>query len=148
MELVHCFNLILKLRFASNKYSNESTKVGDVFTHLTNYSINKNSTTYMSNEDSTQAQVNLGFPDICMCFHQGHKWTLKSLWRHFDAEGIDHSVIWEKIKVIIVTDIPTKYSPTTMTKIPQDLMIKTIISAESNMSSLFQQNVSSRCSGK
>jgi len=85
--------------------------VGDVFTHLTNYSINKNSTSYMSNEDSTQAQ--------------GHKWTLKSLWRHFDAEGIDHSVIWEKIK---------------------DLMIKTIISAESNMSSLFQQNVSSRYS--
>ena len=108
MELVHCFNSILKLRFASNKYSNESTKVGDVFTHLTNYSINKNSTTYMSNEDSTQAQVNLGFPDICMCFHQGHKWTLKSLWRHFDAEGIDHSVIWEKIKVIIIADIPTK----------------------------------------
>ena len=33
-------------RFASNKYSNESTKVGDVFTHLTNYSINKNSSTY------------------------------------------------------------------------------------------------------
>ena len=52
-------NSVLKLRFASNKYSNESTKVGDVFTHLTNYSINKNSTTYMSNEDSTQAQVNL-----------------------------------------------------------------------------------------
>ena len=64
MELVHCFVSILKLRFASNKYSNESTKVGDVFTHLTNYSINKNSTTYMSNEDSTQAQVNLGFLDI------------------------------------------------------------------------------------
>ena len=45
------------VRFASNKYSNESSKVQDVFTHLTNYSINKNSTTYMSNEDSTQAQV-------------------------------------------------------------------------------------------
>ena len=56
-EMGHCCNSILKLRFASNKYSNESTKVGDVFTHLTNYSINKNSTTYMSNEDSTQAQV-------------------------------------------------------------------------------------------
>ena len=45
------------VRFASNKYSNESSKVQDLFTHLTNYSINKNSTTYMSNEDSTQAQV-------------------------------------------------------------------------------------------
>jgi len=99
------------VRFASNKYSNESTKVGDVFTHLTNYSINKNSATYLSNEDSHLAQ--------------GHKWTLKSLWRHFDAEGIDHSVIWEKIK---------------------DLMIKTIISAEGNMATFFQQNVSSRYS--
>merc|ERR1719397_771572 len=99
------------VRFASNKYTNESSKVHDLFTHLTNYSINKNSTTYMSNEDSTQAQ--------------GHKWTLKSLWRHFDAEGIDHSVIWEKIK---------------------DLMIKTIISAETSMVNLFQQNVSSRYS--
>jgi len=99
------------VRFASNKYTNESTKVGDVYTHLTNYSINKNSSTYMSNEDSSRAQ--------------GHKWTLKSLWRHFDAEGIDHSVIWEKIK---------------------DLMIKTIISAEGSMSTLFQANVSSRYS--
>jgi len=99
------------VRFASNKYTNESNKVGDVYTHLTNYSINKNSSTYMTNEDSTSAQ--------------GHKWTLKSLWRHFDAEGIDHSVIWEKIK---------------------DLMIKTIISAEGSMSALFQSNVSSRYS--
>ena len=39
-----------------------------------------------------------------MCYDQGHKWTLKSLWRHFDAEGIDHSVIWEKIKVYINTN--------------------------------------------
>ena len=56
-------------RFASNKYSNESAKVGDVFTHLTNYSINKNSTTYMSNEDSTQAQVNLGLLDTIYAYY-------------------------------------------------------------------------------
>lgn len=54
---------------------------------------------------------------------KGHKWTLKSLWRHFDAEGIDHTVVWEKIK---------------------DLMIKTVISAETPMNNLFTQNVSSR----
>jgi len=99
------------VRFASNKYSNESSKVHDVFTHLTNYSINKKSASYLSNEESKEAQ--------------GHKWTLKTLWRYFDAEGIDHSVIWEKIK---------------------DLMIKTIISAESSMVNLFQTNVASRYS--
>jgi len=99
------------VRFASNKYTNESSKVHDVFTHLTNYSINKKSASYLSNEEAQEAQ--------------GHKWTLKTLWRHFDAEGIDHSVIWEKIK---------------------DLMIKTVISAESSMVNLFQNNVASRYS--
>merc|ERR1719228_2148038 len=99
------------VRFATNKYTNESSKVHDVFTHLTNYSINKKSASYLSNEEAQEAQ--------------GHKWTLKTLWRHFDAEGIDHSVIWEKIK---------------------DLMIKTVISAESSMVNLFQNNVASRYS--
>ena len=54
---------------------------------------------------------------------QGHKWTLKSLWRHFDEQGIDHTVVWDKIK---------------------DLMIKTVISAENSIYNLFEQNVSSR----
>lgn len=99
------------VRFASNKYSNDSKDVDDVYMHLTNYSINKKSSTYTSNEDS----------DSC----QGHKWTLKSLWRYFEAEGIDHKVVWEKVK---------------------DLMIKTVISAESSMSNLFKNNVSSRYS--
>merc|ERR550519_102943 len=96
------------VRFASNKYTNDTKSDGDVYTHLTNYSINKNSASYLPNEDS----------DV----RQGHKWTLKSLWRHFDEEGIDHSEIWEKIK---------------------DLINKTIISAENPMATLFQQNVSS-----
>ena len=56
---------------------------------------------------------------------QGHKWTLKTLWRHFDASGIDHSDIWEKIK---------------------DLMIKTVLSAESSLASLHHNNVASRYS--
>jgi len=99
------------VRFASNKYSNDSSSVGDVYMHLTNYSINKNSSTYAQNDDA----------DSC----QGHKWTLKSLWRHFDAQGIDHTVVWDKIK---------------------DLMVKTVVSAENSMYNLFEQNVSSRYS--
>jgi len=99
------------VRFASNKYSNESSKVQDLFTHLTNYSINKKSATYVSNEESEE--------------EKGHKWTLKTLWRHFDAAGIDHSVIWEKIK---------------------DLMIKTVLSAETNLVNLHNSNVASKYS--
>lgn len=50
--------IILSLfRFASNKYSNDSSSVGDVYMHLTNYSINKNSATYSQNEDSSSCQV-------------------------------------------------------------------------------------------
>ncbi len=49
----------------------------------------QNSGTYTHNEDSSAAQ--------------GHKWTLKSLWRHFDELGIDHTVVWEKIKVKLVS---------------------------------------------
>ena len=99
------------VRFASNKYSNESSKVQDLFTHLTNYSINKKSSSYVSNETSEE--------------EKGHKWTLKTLWRHFDAAGVDHSVIWEKIK---------------------DLMIKTVLSAETNLVNLHHNNVASKYS--
>ena len=45
------------VRFASNKYSNESSKVQDLFTHLTNYSINKKSSSYVNNEESEQEKV-------------------------------------------------------------------------------------------
>ena len=34
------------VRFASNTYSSDADSLSDVFTHLTNYSINKNSSTY------------------------------------------------------------------------------------------------------
>ena len=44
------------VRFASNKYSRDISKVHDVFTHLTNYSINKKSASYLHNEDSMLAE--------------------------------------------------------------------------------------------
>ena len=45
------------VRFASKPYSSNISTAQDVFTHLTNYSINKKSTSYISNEDSMLAQV-------------------------------------------------------------------------------------------
>jgi hypothetical protein len=45
------------VRFASKPYSSSTSTAADVFTHLTNYSINKQSASYLSNEDSRVAQV-------------------------------------------------------------------------------------------
>jgi len=99
------------VRFASKPYSTDSSTAHDVFTHLTNYSINNKSDTYRSNQDSFQAQ--------------GHKWTLQALWRYFDEAGVDYSSLWSRIT---------------------DLVIKTFVSAEKPLRSLFQQNAKTRYS--
>jgi len=99
------------VRFASKPYSSDSSTAHDVFTHLTNYSINNKSNTYKSNQDSLQAQ--------------GHKWTLQALWRYFQEAGVDYTPVWTRIT---------------------DLVIKTIVSAEKPLRSLFQQNAKNRYS--
>ena len=54
---------------------------------------------------------------------QGHKWTVQALWRYFEEIGVDHSVILAKIK---------------------DLVIKTMISGEKPMTSMFEENAKNR----
>ena len=100
------------VRFASNTYSKDSKSLADVFTHLTNYSINKNSSTYCPNEDSEK--------------REGHKWTLSALWQHFAEQGIDNKPVMDAIK---------------------DLVIKTIISAETSMHNLYRHNMASHYCG-
>ena len=100
------------VRFASNAYSADNASLSDVYTHLTNYSINKFSSTYQANEDSD-------------C-RQGHKWTLASLWQYFAESGIDSAPVIDSIK---------------------DLVIKTIISAESSMFTVYRQNLASHYCG-
>jgi len=79
------------VRFASNAYSSDSNSLSDVFTHLTNYSINKNSSTYQANEDSES--------------RSGHKWTLSSLWSHFAETGVDAKPVVDSIKDLIIKTI-------------------------------------------
>ena len=57
---------------------------------------------------------------------QGHKWTLKSLWQYFTEIGIDSAPIIEAVK---------------------DLVIKTIISGEESMYTVFKNNVVSNYCG-
>lgn len=48
------------------QYNSASASLSDRYMHLTNYSVNKSSSSYTHNTDAGQCQ--------------GHKWTLKSLW--------------------------------------------------------------------
>jgi hypothetical protein len=70
------------VRFASNKYTNDSNSVGDVFMHLTNYSINKVivewNVKYGRSAVSEQIVI-----ERCFCLDQ---WLLKpSVYAGFEA---------------------------------------------------------------
>ncbi|KAL0985641.1 hypothetical protein UPYG_G00159830 [Umbra pygmaea] len=79
------------VRFASCKYSSSMKSLGNKFMHLTNYSVNKKNSEYQSN-DSDKA-----------C--QGHKWALKALWHYLGSKGVNTTLIWEKIKDMVIKTI-------------------------------------------
>ncbi|EPZ33400.1 Tubulin-tyrosine ligase domain-containing protein [Rozella allomycis CSF55] len=67
-------------------------RLDNVFSHLTNTSINKFSPNLNKNKDG---------------IGNGCKWTLKKLRRHLEACGIDFKPIWCKIiNIILLTIIP------------------------------------------
>ncbi|RWS21529.1 tubulin polyglutamylase TTLL4-like protein, partial [Leptotrombidium deliense] len=78
------------VRFASMIYSTDAENLDNQFVHLTNYSINKKSTTYMRNEDVDGKM--------------GHKWTLKTLWDYLKHSETNLNVdkLKEKICDIIL----------------------------------------------
>ncbi|KAM4608469.1 tubulin monoglutamylase TTLL4 [Polymixia lowei] len=79
------------VRFASCKYSSSMKSLSNKFMHLTNYSVNKKNAEYQSNSDDKACQ--------------GHKWALKALWQYLGAKGINTTLIWEKIKDIVIKTI-------------------------------------------
>ncbi|KAI1899107.1 hypothetical protein AGOR_G00058080 [Albula goreensis] len=96
------------VRFASCKYSSSMKSLSNKFMHLTNYSVNKKNSEYQSNSDDQTCQ--------------GHKWALKALWQYLGRKGMNTTLIWEKIK---------------------DIVIKTIIAADPYVNTLVQTNVRS-----
>ncbi|XP_017265546.1 tubulin polyglutamylase TTLL4 isoform X2 [Kryptolebias marmoratus] len=94
------------VRFASCKYSSSMKTLSNKFMHLTNYSVNKKNSEYQTNSDDKACQ--------------GHKWALKALWQYLGSTGINTSLIWEKIK---------------------DIVIKTVIASEPYVNSLLKMNV-------
>uniref|UniRef100_A0A3Q3X3N6 Uncharacterized protein n=1 Tax=Mola mola TaxID=94237 RepID=A0A3Q3X3N6_MOLML len=94
------------VRFASCKYSSSMKTLGNKFMHLTNYSVNKKNSEYQTNSDDKACQ--------------GHKWALKALWQYLGSRGINTTLIWEKIK---------------------DIVIKTVIASEPYVYTLLKINV-------
>ncbi|KYN42127.1 Tubulin polyglutamylase TTLL4 [Trachymyrmex septentrionalis] len=91
------------VRFASVKYNDDINYLSDRFMHLTNYSINKTSATYTSN-DSVDSST-------------GHKWTLKTLWSYLEQENVNVTKIWKSIKdIVIKTMIAGESSINTLTR--------------------------------
>lgn len=78
-------------RFASVKYSVKSDTLHDRYMHLTNYSINKLSQNYDKNEDASACK--------------GHKWTVKSLWSHLEAQGVDVTSLWGALRNLVLRTI-------------------------------------------
>ncbi|XP_041478656.1 tubulin polyglutamylase TTLL4-like isoform X1 [Lytechinus variegatus] len=56
---------------------------------------------------------------------QGHKWSLKALWGFMQKDGVDTNAVWESIK---------------------DVVVKTIVCAESQVNSMIKANCKSRFS--
>ncbi|XP_076652406.1 tubulin monoglutamylase TTLL4 isoform X2 [Halictus rubicundus] len=91
------------VRFASVKYNDDINYLSDRFMHLTNYSINKTSATYTSND--------------CVDSCSGHKWTLRTLWSYLEKEHVNVAKLWESMKDIVVKTMIAVESPiTTLTR--------------------------------
>lgn len=73
------------------KYSEKSDTLSDRYMHLTNYSINKLSANYTSNEDATACQ--------------GHKWTIKSLWTYLSNQGVNTQRLWGALRNLVLRTI-------------------------------------------
>jgi hypothetical protein len=81
-------------RFATSKYNNNITgnKKQSKYTHLTNYSLNKNNPNFIVNKDPNADNV-------------GQKWSLSALRKAFREQGIDDVSVFKKIEDIIVKTI-------------------------------------------
>ena len=80
------------VRFATKKYSSNIKDISNNMIHLTNYSINKDSSNFVHST---------GPGDFT-----GHKWNLKSLWEYLEEKlDIDWRPLWEETKDICMKTI-------------------------------------------
>ena len=75
-------------RFCSEDYDLDPKKMDNSYIHLTNYSINKNSSNFEANDSVNE--------------EHGAKWTLYTLKKHFENNNLNFNEVWNKIKDIII----------------------------------------------
>ena len=87
--LVFCLSLVLCLHLpATNRYTITKKNLKDLFVHLTNYSINK---------DSADFQANVGDGDEA----SGHKWSFAALKRHWTEQGVDVARVMAAVRHLV-----------------------------------------------
>jgi len=99
------------VRFATHDYvdSRKKKDTRNRMMHLTNYSVNKN-------DESFREACNEGDEDA-------HKWTLKAMWAHLEAQGIETGPIQKGIKDIVTKTLiasePTMVSCCNHSRMPR-----------------------------
>uniref|UniRef100_A0A8R1TY20 Tubulin--tyrosine ligase-like protein 5 n=1 Tax=Onchocerca volvulus TaxID=6282 RepID=A0A8R1TY20_ONCVO len=76
-------------RFASEKYSSSAKSYEQHFSHLTNYSLNKNNGKFIRNESADTED-------------SGHKWTLGALLRKLQSSGIDTHLLMVRVEDVVL----------------------------------------------
>uniref|UniRef100_A0A915PNE5 Tubulin--tyrosine ligase-like protein 5 n=1 Tax=Setaria digitata TaxID=48799 RepID=A0A915PNE5_9BILA len=76
-------------RFASEKYSSSAKSYEQHFSHLTNYSLNKNNGKFIRNESADTED-------------SGHKWTLGALLRKLQSNGIDTNLLMVRVEDVVL----------------------------------------------
>ncbi|XP_023272967.1 tubulin polyglutamylase TTLL5 [Seriola lalandi dorsalis] len=76
-------------RFATVKYDRTSKNIKNTFMHLTNYSVNKKSSDYVSCDD----------PEV---EDYGNKWSMSAVLRYLKQEGKDTTLLMRQIEDLIV----------------------------------------------
>lgn len=77
-------------RFATEKYQNPSGKnLSNMCMHLTNYAINKGNPNFIFNTSEEND-------------NEGHKRSLKALFRILESQGKDTKTLWKEIKKLII----------------------------------------------
>jgi len=79
-------------RFATHKYEKTTEGKSDKFMHLTNYSINKNSSSFVKSD-------NLEHDDSCS------KWSLSAFCSYLEQINTDMDLFWSRIYDIIIKSI-------------------------------------------
>lgn len=80
------------LRFATEAFTMSESSLSNPFVHLTNYSINKNNSAFVHNDDADDDD-------------RGHKWSLMALRRHLRQRGLNERAVFHDIYQVIIKTI-------------------------------------------